>query len=502
ITGTSNKTSSLRHILAFKENQNYLQTTLDFLKKIDKKTLVFGNSHSAVEKLAFYGKQKGIDIGVYRGGLDYKKRKTIENRFKNGEINYLATTSALELGMDIGDVDAVILAGYPGTITRVKQRIGRAGRRGQEAIAIFIAKETPLDQYYIDNPQEYLYGTPESCYINKDNEEIKKIHIIAASRDRLIHLNDLNRNRFKYLKNQNFSNELEIKYLNLLEQEGLLKRWSNFYSPTPKGLALLNSLNLRGIGNNLIIYNIENNRPIGERELHLGINELYEGAIYFHSGEQFISEKLDLKNKKVYLSPIKNEILEEITYPLKEKNILITNTLKSGEFNDFPINFGNVHIKNSIYGYIVKDSYSGLKLGEYKYREPYISEFEGRAFWVDLEKLHNIIDDFSAGLHAFEHITISMIPGLLGCAQSEIGGFSYPSGEVFIFDSLPSGNGIIEQVYNNFSEICSMAYNRISNCKCESGCPKCIFDQMCGNDNRFLNKNSAKSILENILSVK
>lgn len=486
IRGSSTKHAKIKHLMISEEHQSYITTTLEFIRGLNKKSLIFGNSHSVVERLSFFGQQANIPIKVYRSGLTYDKRKELENEFKKGKINYLATTSALELGLDIGDVDAVVLAGYPGTITRVRQRIGRAGREGQEALAVFIAKENPLDQYYIDNPDDYLNGSPESCFINPENSKIKRTHILAAARDKLLNKTEI----------ENFQEEIKK-----LEDKGLIKKWANFYSPTHNAIPILNSLNLRGIGETLKIYDSGSEKLVGERELSIGLGELFEGAIYLHAGRPYVSEELNLKDKKVYISPITRE-LNEFTFPLSNKDISIVEELEKREISDFPISFGKIHVIKSIYGFRIKDSQRGTVLGENTFKEPYSTEYDSYSFWIDLEALSHNIEDFGSGLHAFEHITISMVPALVGCDVKELGGLSYPSGTVFIFDSLPEGSGITSQVFKNFEEICTMAYDRLTKCKCDSGCPKCIFDPSCGNDNRFLNKNSANEILRAVLSVK
>ncbi len=482
VKGTSGKRSKIRHFMISPEDRSYISTTLELLDKIGKKTLIFGNSHSVVERLSLFGKNQDLSIGVYRGGLRYDKRKEIESQFKKGHIKYLATTSALELGIDIGSVDAVILAGFPGTITRVQQRIGRAGRKGQEALAFFIARQSPLDQYYIDNPEEYFNGLPETCFVNPNNLEIKKLHLIAAARDKLLKKEEL----------EEFQDLVEI-----MEKEELLKNWTNFYSPTKEGLELIRTLNLRGVGNRIKIYNSETEKLMGEREVSIGLGELFEGAIYLHSGRPYVSEQLDLIHKKAFITPLNRQV-NEFTVPLKDKSISVIEELNSGEFKGHPISFGKIHITDSLQGYKVKDATTGRVLSENNFADPYVHDYDGNGFWIDLESLVFDVDDFPSGLHAFEHVAISMIPALTGSDGKEIGGLSYPSGLMYVYDSLPYGTGVTNVIFDNFETICDMTYNRLSNCKCSEGCPSCIFDSSCGNDNRYLNKQSAIDLLEKL----
>ncbi|MFA5049979.1 MAG: DEAD/DEAH box helicase [Candidatus Micrarchaeia archaeon] len=486
ITGISTKHSKIKHYMIPCEEKSYFTTILEILKGLKDKTLIFGNSHLVVERLSLYAKTENIPLQVYRSGLAYEKRKGIEEDFRKGKINYLATTSALELGLDIGDVDCVILAGFPGTITRVKQRIGRAGRFGQDATSIFVSRENPIDQYYIDNPIEYLKGSPERCYVNPENKKIKKIHILCASKDKLLKCEELEQNH---------------RLVEELENEGLLKKWNDFYSMTPKAVSIVNSLNLRGIGHNITIKDADTYKFLGEREYSIALSELYEGAIYLHGGIPYLVEKLDLEKKEARISKLRGET-NEFTQALKTKEIQIIEKIKESEITGFPIFFGKIHIKNQIYGYRIKDIFSGRILSEEKFKIPYEYEFDSYSFWIDLNSLSFDVENFSSGLHAFEHITIGLAPALLGCESKEIGGLSYPSGEIFIFESAEGGNGISELIFENFNQICSMSFDRLNKCRCENGCPKCILNSSCGNDNQFLNKNSAKEILKSILGVK
>ncbi|MFH1447434.1 MAG: DEAD/DEAH box helicase, partial [Candidatus Micrarchaeota archaeon] len=176
VDATGAPKAGVRHILV-NPSISYVSASLKIAERMlakGSKTLVFGNSHSVVERIGLMAKRKGILISVYRGGLTQDARKRVELEFKRGKVGALATTSALELGVDIGSVDSVVLSGFPGSITKTKQRIGRAGRKGRGAEAYFVARDNPLDQYYFENTHEYLRGEPESCYVNPDNAHVSQ----------------------------------------------------------------------------------------------------------------------------------------------------------------------------------------------------------------------------------------------------------------------------------------------------------------------------------------
>lgn len=483
VKGTSSPRGEVVHTLINPEEEGYLSTCLELLQGSKKKTLIFGNSHSVVERLGLIAKRTGLPLQVYRGGLKYDKRREIEDAFRSGKTRFLATTSALELGMDIGDVDSVILAGFPGTITRVKQRVGRAGRKGQKAEAYFVAKENPLDQYYFENPEEYFNGEPENCYLNKTNRNIAMSHLISAAKDALLSETEADR---------------QLGLVNELVEKKLLKKWGKFYAPTIEGAKQSKNMNIRSIGKTIRLRDEETEKFIGEREETMAINELFEGAIYLHSGKAYLSEKLDLEKKIAHLVPYSGD-LTEYSAPMRERTADIVEESAEREMLGHPLHFGRVHVSDSVYGFKYKDSLSGKTISEHKFKVPYLHEFNTLAIWLDLDELATEINDFGNGLHAFEHVSISMMPAITGADPKELGGISYPYGRMFVYDGVPEGNGVTQIVYNKFERIVEMAEQRLASCKCEEGCPKCILDPTCGNDNRFLNKEIGLEISRKIL---
>jgi len=486
VKGTSSPRGEVHHTLINPEEENYLSTCLQIIQDSRKKTLIFGNSHSVVERLGLIAKRAGLPLQVYRGGLKYDKRREIEDAFRSGKTRFLATTSALELGMDIGDVDSVILAGFPGTITRVKQRVGRAGRKGQKAEAYFVARENPLDQYYFENPEEYFNGEPENCYLNKTNRNIAMEHIISSAKDAMLTEEEAN---------------TQPELIAELVEKKLLKKWGRFYAPTIDGAKSAKKMNIRSIGGIIRLHDEETERFIGEREETMAINELFEGAIYLHSGKAYLSEKLDLEKKVAQLVPYSGD-LTEFSTPMRERTADIIEESAEREAFGYPLHFGRVHVSDSVYGFKYKDSLSGKTISEHKFNVPYLHEFNTLAIWLDLDELANEIGNFGNGLHAFEHVSIAMTPAITGADPKELGGISYPYGRMFVYDGVPEGNGVTNVVYNRFEKIVEMAEQRLTSCKCEDGCPKCILDPMCGNDNRFLDKEAGLDIARIMLKRK
>ncbi len=478
VDGEGAPSGPMEHLIVNPEGESYTTTSLRIAEKLEKKALVFANSHSVVERLGLMGKRMGLSLAVYRAGLDYERRRETEKEFKEGRTRILATTSALELGMDIGDVDAVILAGFPGSITRVRQRIGRAGRKGQKAYGIYVAKDNPLDQYYAEKPEEYLNGEPESCFANPNNENLVRMHLLSASKDALLSESEL----------KGF--EAAAEYL---QEHGLLKKLGKFYVPTPQGTQLVRSLSIRGIGRGIRIVDADTEKQIGEREFPMAINELFEGAVYLHGGEAYMSEELGLERGYAKIRKI-NQEADFYTQALSIKEAEVLEEVKTRDILGYPLSFGKVHIKTTVHGFAVKETFSGRKLGEHAFAEPYVYDFNTCGIWIDLDSRAEQVKNFGDGLHGFEHVFIAMIPALTGADAREIGGLSYPSGRMYVYDGAPEGNGVTDVVFGRFEKIAAMAKERLASCACDSGCPKCVLDPMCGNDNRFLDKGAAREI--------
>ncbi len=466
----------VKHIL-INPSESYISASLKIAEKLDKKTLIFADSHLLVEKIAYIGKKRGLKITSYRAGLPPDVRRQIENKFKRGDIRILVTTSALELGMDIGNVDVVIMAGFPGSISRARQRSGRAGRKGQLSYSIMVARDNPLDQYYIDNPENFFKGKPESCYANPENEEVLKYHVLAMASELMLKEGE------------------EREMVDLLLKEGLLKKLGPFYAPTPKGRLLARTLNLRGIGERISIFN-EDGALLGSRELPVAMRELYEGALYFINSKPYFSLKLDLKGRKAIVS--KADDVDYYTTPLSERSAEVIEEKEFKEIDGLRVAWGTLHIADSVIGYVVREEFSKRKVAQHYFDEPYVYEFDTTGLWIDMpeEMLFNI-SNFGYGLHAFEHVFINMTPAVAGNNPSEVGGLSLPEGRMYMYESVP--NGISRIVFRRFKEVAEMTFNRLSKCKCENGCPKCILDPHCGNDNQYLDKKAAIEISKDII---
>ncbi len=477
------KSKKIHHLIV-KPLDSYLSATIRIASLLDKKTLIFANSHGSVERLGIIARNSGLDLWVYRAGLSKKYREELEKKFKSSKNAIIASTSALELGIDIGSIEAVIMAGFAGKISSAKQRLGRAGRKG-EGIAVFIARESPLDIYYAEHPELYIFKEAESCYANPSNPYILKPHLLAMAKENLLREEEVKGNE---------------KLVEELVERKLLTKFGKFYSITKEGAIAVRKLSIRGVGENISIVDMEREEVIGQREKSLAISELFEGAIYLHGGKFFISKKLNLDEGKAYVVRYAGE--ENIyTKALVERNAEVLEEYANRKMGDLSLNMGRVRITTEVYGFLVKDVFSNSTIGEHSFETPYIAEMESNALWLDFEEIPSV-GNFGDALHGFEHVSIAMSPLLTGSDEKELGGISYSNGRMYIYEGIPGGVGLVDVLYKRFEELSLHTKNRLYECDCEDGCPKCIFDPMCGNDNRYLSKEGAKKlssyILENI----
>ncbi|MCX8163388.1 MAG: DEAD/DEAH box helicase [Candidatus Micrarchaeota archaeon] len=477
------------HYIINQPDESIVSTAIKVAKEINKKTIIFGNSHNLVERISYLANKLDFSIQVYRAGLTPEKRREIEKDFAEGRINCIAATSALELGIDIKDADVAILAGFPGSVTKTKQRIGRVGRKNQTSYAIFIAKQSPLDQYYATNPSQYLEGSPENCYASKYNESIRKLQLIAAAKD-------------KPIKSEELQGE-DLELIKKATEERYLKEFKGLYFTTKKGTILARTISLRGTNKKIDIIDQQTKKKIGERETSLAIGELYEGAIYLLGGKRYLVQTIDLEKNFAYVREIEEEEDWNIyTQAYKQKELEIIQTLSQQKIDDLLIEYGKIYVQNTVDRYAIKNIYTNQTLAINNLKTPLTYNYYTYGFWLDLANYLELKREELEGLHAFEHITISMMGAISGVDQSEIGGISYPTGRIIYYEGIEGGTGACFPIIRNYKKCVEMALDRLKKCDCIEGCPKCIFSPQCGNDNKYLNKEMAIEIAKKILKIK
>jgi DEAD/DEAH box helicase domain-containing protein len=468
---------------------------IELIKKITKyhKTLVFSNSHISAELIAFTSAKQGIKIGVHRAGLPPKNRKIVENSFKSGKIDVISSTPTLELGIDIGDVDAVISNLVP--INRLIQRLGRAARKGQEGYAFLTLGNDPISQYYKNHPDDY-FTDQEIPYIDPLNPIIMENQILAMCYDRPIS---------KY-EAKNY-----LEPLCKLEKKELVKFSNGKYIPIHSQHIILKEYNIRGIGNDVNI--VFNGKVIGNRNLPQALEELHDNAIYFLSGRRYKVQKLTLDGNTernfADIEAIPND------YPFYTKSIMeefpeIIEIFEQKEIFGINLRYCSLNIFKKVIGYsnieIGKEINQGNKVF---LNEPITYSYSTKGFIFRVPRPIEILEMVSeqekvemSGYHATEHVVIEGSSMLIGGASQDIGGISIgDTGMIVIHDGSIGGNGASKSLYDKFELAIRRAHSILMECPCENddGCPRCTYSYRCGNNNEYLHKKAAIEILSRII---
>jgi DEAD/DEAH box helicase domain-containing protein len=470
---------------------------IELIKKIRKnhKTLVFSNSHLSAELIAFNASKQGIKIGIHRAGLLPKNRKMVENSFKNGMIGVLSSTPTLELGIDIGDVDAVISNLVP--VNRLLQRLGRAARKGQEGYAFLTLGNDPISQYYKNHPADYFVDE-EIPYIDPFNPIIMENQILAMCFDRPI----------SKLESKEY-----LETLSKLQRKDLVIFNNGKYTPTnSEKQNVLKNYSIRGIGNDVDI--LFNGKIVGNRNLPHALEELHDDAIYFLSGRRYKVKKLILDEKTernfadIDTIPINYPYY---TKPIREEYPQVIEIFEEKEIFGIKLKYCSLNIYKKVLGYsnieIGKEINQGKKVF---FNDPITYTYATKGFIFRVPSPKEILKMASekekieaSGYHATEHVLIDGSSMLTGGASQDIGGISLgDTGMIVIHDGSIGGNGASKSLFDKFELAITRAHSILIECSCENddGCPRCTYSYRCGNNNEYLHKNAAIEVLTRIIN--
>jgi DEAD/DEAH box helicase domain-containing protein len=491
-----------RHVV-FCDTQAALSSSVAkmFVRALDSglKTIVFTKARVATEIIHHIIMDTRPDlaplISSYRAGFLPEERREIERKLAAGELRGVVSTSALELGIDIGGLDVCILSGYPGSMMSFWQRAGRAGRRGQASAIIMMAGYDALDQYFLANPQELLTRSVEAALVNESNEEILRSHLPSAAAEIPLMHND-----------PHINVQQHEPIISQLEREGLLIKSASGKQWFPGSRRPHANVNLRNIGGTFEIIPIGGKRAIGDISGGAVFRECHQGAIYLHCGEQYHVEELDLEKKQVHVQAVESSVY---TMVRSDKQTEIIDDRAGKRVRSFEVHIGKVKVTETFHSYERRRIYSQELLSVEKLDLPPQS-YVTNGVWLVLPK--GLGDDLAAsdlhfmgGIHAVEHATISLIPLFCLCDRNDVGGISFThhkqleDGAIFFYDGYPGGAGIAERVYDVVEELLERTHRLISQCGCEVGCPSCIQSPKCGAGNKPLDKIAAIRTLQQLL---
>jgi DEAD/DEAH box helicase domain-containing protein len=448
-------------------------------------------------------------IFSYRAGISKSKRREIEKNFKSKNILGISSTNALELGIDIGSLDATISSGFPGTISSFKQQIGRSGRGVDLSISTLIPMQNPLDLFYIHNPSKLFGQSQEKVLITLKNKYIQKNHICCACKEKPIILEEYN--EFGIEDKKTFKEYLdELISETLLMKRGDRYYWNSDFFPNEKyGLNDLTNRNYK-----VLLRTNLNNEFLTTEDESFVFRDLHEGAIYLYEAETYIVEELDISERLVYL---RKADVDFYTQSLKHTNIIpleVISANKIGLNNNIETFFGKVKVQHEYYSYKVIDTITQEIRSRHLMEDIPLIEFESQAVWFYVPFEHQKaleLEGFDLGgtIHAIEHAMIAVSPVLAQISRWDLGGVSIDFDPVrqqpiiYIYDAYRGGIGIAETLYNNLNELIRLAYDLIISCNCKTsdGCPVCIMSPKCGNNNDPLDKKGALFLLKKLLNL-
>jgi len=488
-----------RHIVFINPAEGPAQAAIILLKAAlhrGLRTIVYTQSRKLTELIAIWaGSKSGAfasRISAYRAGFLPEERRKIEARLAKGDLLAVISTSALELGIDIGDLDLCLLVGYPGTVVATRQRGGRVGRSGQDSALVLIAGEDALDQYFIRNPEDLMKREPEAAVVNPHNSEILARHLICAASE------------LPLKSDESFLADEPVKKALLdMEAKGELLRSANGKEIYSSRKIPHRYVYLRGTGNRFNIICSKTKESRGEVDGFRAFKETHPGAIYLHQGDTYLVDKLDLDTMTVNVSRAK---VDYYTRVRSHKNTEILEVFEEKSVWGTTIFAGRLKITDQVTGYEKWRIHARKKLSIIPLDlPPLVFETEGLWFKIPQEiqrQAESSYLHFMGGIHAIEHAAIGIFPLLVMTDRNDLGGISTPfhpqvrSAAVFIYDGVPGGAGLTRQSFKRAEMLLDQTFDLVSACPCETGCPSCVHSPKCGSGNRPIDKAAACFLLE------
>ncbi|MGB8649942.1 MAG: DEAD/DEAH box helicase [Mycobacteriales bacterium] len=468
------------------------------------RTIAFVRSRRGAEAVAVNARRAVLEavpelatrVAAYRAGYLPEERRELERRLQSGDLLGVAATNALELGVDVAGLDAVVLSGWPGTVASVWQQAGRAGRAGQGALAVFVARDDPLDTYLVHHP-ESLFGRPvEATVLDPANPYVLGPHLCCAAAELPLTQEDL----------PLFGEPEQVELLLAdLVRRGLLRHrprgwfWTSRERP---------DADLRGAGGPPVrLVEAGTGRLLGTVDHSSAHAQAHTGAVYLHQGESYLVEELDLDEAVALVRP------DEPDYSTSARDVTdirVVETLQHTALEGVTLAFGTVDVTHQVVAYLKKRLGSGEVLGEEPLDLP-PQQLRTRAVWYTvspelLEQAELAWADIPGAAHAAEHAAIGLLPLFATCDRWDIGGVSTALhgdtglATVFVYDGHPGGAGFAERGYRRAAAWLRATREAIAACECAAGCPSCVQSPKCGNGNEPLDKAGAVRLLDVVLA--
>ncbi len=472
----------------------------------DVRTLAFIRSRRGAEQVAMTAAELLAEVdpslpervASYRGGYLPEERRAIEDQLRRGDLIGLAATNALELGIDISGLDAVLMAGFPGTRAAFWQQVGRAGRSGGDALGILVARDDPLDTYLVTHPDALLGKPVEATVFDPSNPHVLGPHLCAAAQE--LPLTDADLPLF---------GPTAREVVDALTEGGLLRRRPRGWFWTDRGRAS-DLADIRSTGGAPVqLVEADTGRVIGTVDASSAHGTAHQGAVYVHRGDTWLVQSLDLDEHVAVIAraePDYSTTAREIT------DISIAQEREHARWGDCRLSLGEVEVTHQVVSYLRRRQPGGEVLGEEPLDLPERTLRTTAVWWTVPDHVLTEAGFESADLpgaaHAAEHCSIGLLPLFATCDRWDIGGVSTARHAdtgvltVFVYDGHPGGAGFSERGFRAAREWLTATRDTIASCTCEEGCPSCIQSPKCGNQNNPLDKSAAVELLDLLLGAR
>ena len=462
-----------------------------------RRTICFTKSRKAAELVHRFASDRldtatASRLAPYRAGYTPEQRRAIERRLVDGELLGVTATDALELGIDIGSLDCAISVGFPGTVASLRQQWGRAGRR-ERGLAVLVASEDGLDQFFVNEPAALLGRTAEAALIDHATPRILDGHVLAAAYEGPLTEADAEILGPEALERAALLPELEATAAGFV--------WRGRDTPAAR-------LSLRsGDTEAFVIVDEESGAVLGTSERERAFSTVHEGAVYLHLGEQYGVTSLDLETLTALVRPV---AVDWYTQARKETETSIVEPLRTLSVAGVELHVGRISVREQVVGYQRKAIADGgvidttpLDLPETSFETEGVWFSPGDSLLAGVDTMPTLV----SALHAAEHALISLLPLYAMCDRWDIGGLSTNVHEqtgrptVFVYEGHAGGVGIAERGFECFADWVADTARLLERCPCRSGCPSCVQSPKCGNLNEFLDKDGASTLLRRMLAA-
>jgi DEAD/DEAH box helicase domain-containing protein len=468
------------------------------------RTLAFVRSRRGAEAVAMTARDTLAEVdpeltdrvAAYRAGYLPEERRALEDALRSGELLGVAATNALELGVDVTGLDAVLLCGWPGTRASLWQQAGRAGRSGEDALAVLVARDDPLDTYLVHHPEAVFGAGVEATVCDPTNPYVLGPHLCAAAAELPLTEDDL----------PTFG-PTSREVIDELVERGLLRVRPGGWFWTRRERAS-DLADLRGIGGGMVkVVEDETGRMLGTVDPGAAHTTVHTGAVYVHQGATYVVDLLDLEDS---VAVAHREDVDWTTSARDTTDIRIVDEIARTSWGEAELVHGHVEVTNQVVAYLKRRYLTGQVLGEEPLDLP-PRHLRTQAVWwtVSAEQLRAAAlqdVDVPGAAHAAEHASIGLLPLVATCDRWDIGGVSTALHEdtgrmtVFVYDGHPGGAGFAERGYAAARTWLTATRDAIAACECPDGCPSCVQSPKCGNGNNPLDKAGAVRLLDVLLA--